>query len=244
MQQLILLYNQISINFFLLQHKFYTNLSFYYDQFNILKLCTIFFIGICTSLTPCFISVLPLIFSSNSTFNNANIFAKISVFIGLITSLLVIIILLYIGNGRFDKIFIHLPLISSFIFVLIALNLLEIINISLFINTINLLPNNLSNIYLQSYLTGFGIGLSCLPCNGSLIVTTMLWLYNSNKMIESLIYLVIYFCSCLLPFVLILLLPFGFVQLKKYIALWDYSIRLVGFYLLTSGCFIFFKQLL
>nr|YP_009300416.1 hypothetical protein BI106_gp006 [Campylaephora sungminbooi]AKU47335.1 hypothetical protein [Campylaephora sungminbooi] len=244
MQQIIFLYNQINIIFYLLQHKFYSNLSFYYDQFNLLKLLSLFFIGIFTSLTPCFISVLPLVLSSTVSFNNFNIFIKLSLFTGLITSLVVIIIVLYIGNGKFNNIFLNTPLVSSFIFIWIALNLLEIISLAFFVNNIDLAKKNFNNIYLQSYLTGFGIGLSCLPCNCSLILTTILWLYNSDKIIESLIYLLIYLLSCLLPFIVIFLLPFRLLKFQKFIGLWDSIIQLGGFYMLTVGCFIFFQQVL
>nr|YP_010865348.1 cytochrome c biogenesis protein transmembrane region [Campylaephora boydenii]WGT74098.1 cytochrome c biogenesis protein transmembrane region [Campylaephora boydenii] len=243
MQQIIFLYNQINIVFYLLEHKLYSNLSFYYDQFNLLKLLSLFFIGIFTSLTPCFISVLPAVLSSTVAFNNFNIFIKLSLFTGLITSLVGIIIILYLGNGKFDNILRKIPLISSFIFIWIALNLLEIISLAFVVNHIDLVKNN-NNIYLKSYLTGFGLGFSCLPCNCSLILTTILWLYNSDKIVESLIYLLIYLFSCLLPFIVIFFLPFRLLKFQKFIMLWDSIIGLGGFYMLTMGCFIFFQQVL
>ena len=244
MQQLSLLYDQINIVFYVLQHKLYTNLSFYNDQFNLLKLVSIFFIGIFTSLTPCFISVLPLIFSSTNIFTNFNVFTKISFFIGLITSLVVIIIFLYIGHSQLKKFFFHIPLISSCVFICIALNLLEIISLTTFIHNVDLKNNHFNNIYLQSYFTGFGVGLSCLPCNFSLIWTTILWLYNSDKMLESFIYLFMYIFSCLFPFIMLFILPFRLLKFYKLIYLWDSIISLGGLYMLAFGCFMFFQQVL
>ena len=244
MQQLILLYNHIDLIFYLLQHKFYVSLSFYYDQFNLLKLLIIFCIGIFTSLTPCFISILPLIFSSTITVNYLNIFTRISLFLGLASSLVIVVLILYIGNGKFDQIFIHFPSVSSFIFIFIALNLLDIVNFAPVVNNINLTKFYISNIYIQSYVIGLGVGLSCLPCNSSLILTTIVWVYNSDKLIESFVYLLVYLFSCLLPFIMIFLLPSKLFKFQKFIDLWDSIVKLGGFYMLMFSSFILLQQLL
>ena len=244
MQQIVLLYNQINVIVYLLQNKFYTNLSFYYNQFNIWKLLSLFCIGVFTSLTPCFISILPLIFSSTTTFNYFNILTNISLFLGLMSSLIIVVGILYISNGKLNQIFIHVPLISSCIFMFISLNFLGIIDFSRFVKSVNFTRYYISNIYIQSYVTGLGIGLSCLPCNSSLILTTILWCYNSDKLIESFIYLLVYLFSCLLPFIVIFLLPSKLFKFQKFIYLWNSIIKLGGFYMLTFGSFLFFQQLL
>nr|YP_009297042.1 cytochrome c biogenesis protein transmembrane region [Ceramium japonicum]AOM66385.1 cytochrome c biogenesis protein transmembrane region [Ceramium japonicum] len=217
MQQLIYFYNDFSVVFYLFKHSLYNNLSIYYDQFNLLKVLSLLFLGLFTSLTPCFLSVLPLIFSSTTLLNYLNS-TKIILFLGLISSLLFIIGLLYIGNDKLYNLFIHIPIISSIMFIFIALNILGIINISYFLTSFNNINQDIfNNIYLQSYFMGFSIGLGSLPCNGSLILTTILWIYSANKIVESCVYLLIYLLGCMLPFAIIFLLPLKFLKFQIYL---------------------------
>ena len=244
MQQLVFLYNKINVTLYIFQHTLYNNLSLYYDSFNLLKLFSLLFIGIFTSLTPCFISILPMILSSSTTLRPVNIFTKSTIFIGFMSSLILIIFIVYIGNGTFIRIANNIPVISSLFLIILALNLLGVTKISFFIDSLFFDQSIFKNIYINAYIIGFSLGLASLPCNSSLIFTTILWLYNSERILESFGYLFIYLFGCLLPFIIILLIPFEFLKFQKWINLWDLIIELGGGYMLTFAVFTFFQQLL
>lgn len=244
MGQLFFLYNKINIILYCFQHSLYVNLSFNDEHINLLNLLSLFLIGILTSLTPCFISILPVVISSTSTFLYLNLLTKIMLFMGLKTSFILIITFLYLGNSQLSHILNNIPFISSLIFISLSLNLLGVINLGFYSKNLNFKNGFLNNMYVQAYLSGFICGLSSLPCNSSIILTTILWVYNSNRILNSLIYLLIYLLGCLLPFFCIFLLPFKLRPFKKFIYFWNYLISFGGFYMLTFGFFTFFKQLL
>lgn len=244
MTQLFFLYNKINIILYIFQHFLYSNLSFHDKSIHFSNLLSLTFIGILTSITPCFISILPLLISSTSTFVNFNLFTKIMLVLGVTSSLFVIITLFSLCNSQLSQVLNKVPLISSFIFISLSLNLLGITNLTLSLENFNLKNNSYNNIYLQSYLSGFGIGLSSLPCNASIMLTTILWLYDSNRIFNSVIYLFVYLLGCLLPFLIFFLLPVKLISFKKFIYFWNYIVLSVGFYMLTFGLFTFIKQIL
>lgn len=244
MNELFFLYNKINMILYFFQHLLYSNLSFHDKSIHFSNLLSLTFIGILTSVTPCFISILPLFISSTNTFVNFNLFTKIMLVLGVTSSLLVVITLLYLCNSQLSQFLNKVPLISSFIFISLSLNLLGITNLALSLEIFNLKDNSYNNIYLQSYLSGLGIGLSSLPCNASIMLTTILWLYDSNRIFNSLTYLFVYLLGCVLPFLIFFLLPFKLVSFQKFIYFWNYIVSFAGFYMLTFGLFTFIKQLL
>lgn len=237
----MLIYNKISVYFYLFQRYIYMIASSKYNFFYFFKLLSIFIAGIFTIFTPCFISLLP-IFLSYASYIKDNIWIKRLYFFGLCSSFIVIIIPLYFSSNKFLNIFAKLPIISAICFILISLNLLNILQISfIFKNTFLNKKKNYS--YLQYYLIGLSIGFSCLPCNASIMLTTILWFSNNSTLLKSILYLFIYLGGCLFPFFIIFYMPVKFYSFDSFIRLWNQVMPLGGILMLSFGSFILFQNL-
>nr|QCI05153.1 Thiol:disulfide interchange protein [Centroceras clavulatum] len=237
----MLIYNKVSIYFYILERYIYVILLSKYNFFYFFKLLSIFIAGIFTICTPCFISLLP-IFLSYASYVKDNLSIKRLYFLGLLSSLMLIIIPVYVSGNKFLNIFTKLPIISAICFIFISLNLLDILQISFIFENFIFSKNERYN-YLQYYLVGLSIGLSCLPCNASIILTTILWFSNHSTLWQSIFFLIIYVIGCLFPFLIIFYIPINFNKLDNFIRVWTQIVPLGGLIMLSFGFFILFQNL-
>nr|YP_009399639.1 thiol:disulfide interchange protein [Digenea simplex]ARW69458.1 thiol:disulfide interchange protein [Digenea simplex] len=170
---------------------------------NFFSICLFFSLGLITILTPCFISIIPLVLSY-ANYTNQQKFNKILFLCGLLNSFFLMLILSNFFSFYifFDKI----SILSSLFLIVIALNLMQILDFSLLSNFFyQIIPNYLKfGFNASSYIIGSFIGLSSIPCNSSIILFVTFWLTNLNNCISFLLYLSIYLLGCLLPLLFLL----------------------------------------
>nr|QCI06711.1 Thiol:disulfide interchange protein [Gayliella sp.] len=236
-------YNYITILFYLLQKQIYLSVLSESNQFDILKITSLLLIGIFTSITPCFLSVTPLLISYTNFFNISFLRKKIF-YLGLLSSFIVIIIIFYYGSYQLRYIFTGLPIFTAILFIVLGLNLLGILSVSIDINILKFYQLNQFNVLIRSYLLGCLIGFSALPCNASLILTIVLWLSKIDNIIQACINLTIYVFGCLLPFIAILYIPINNLKVNKFVNLWNMIISLLAFVILSTNSFILFQEVL
>nr|QCI04021.1 Thiol:disulfide interchange protein [Antithamnionella ternifolia] len=243
--QILKIYHSFQIFFYFFQQKIYLLLSLQNNYYIFFKLICIFILGILTSLTPCFLSSIPLVISYSNSIN-LNSINKNLIILGSFSSLIGLTCLVYLFNYKSNLVLVNIPILSSLIFIIISLNLLDIWDISRFffffdINTLDKV--NYNSIYIQSYLLGISLGLASLSCNIAIIFTTISWLYSHMNFIQLLVFLLSYLLGCIFPFVVIFYLPFQFFKINFFIKLWNYFIPLSGAILLSCGCFSLLTQL-
>jgi len=170
-----------------------------YSDLNLLFFFLLFILGFLTILTPCFMSLLPIVVTYIYS-NSNNKFNKYSFIVGIMNSLVFSLLIsnFYIFN-------IKLPILSSCTLLFISLNLMQIIDFTFVSNFIYMnfggINNNTKNSYFRSYLIGLLIGISSIPCNSSMVLLVVFLL----KQLRSLYILCmfIYLCGCFIPLLLI-----------------------------------------
>ena len=171
--------------------------------------CLLFILsGTLTILNPCLISLFPLSISYFNTYkkpSEKNIFV-----LGLITSTFFSVFVTNFFSYNSFIYIIRFPIFSLIIAIFLSLNLLQILNvfyylnISSFFKRLSLVHNDGStDFFYQSYLTGFIIGFTIIPCNTPILAMVHFWLYNCSSIFVLFIYLFMYFLGCILPFLLI-----------------------------------------
>ena len=239
MIQVSKIYSYMQIIGYSFQQQIYFLIALKNNYYIGIKLICILMIGVLTSLNPCFLSSIPLLVSYVNL-NCMTNWDKTFVILGLSSSLLMMICSIYLFNYKTSILFINLPIISSCILILIALNLLQILDISRFTFTNDFILFNYKNFrnqYLQSYSIGFVVGLGLIPCNIGVIFTTISWFNDSLHLMQSYIFLFIYLIGCMFPFVLAFYLPFQSLKIKIWVNLWHNMIPLSGAFILSFACF-------
>ncbi len=239
MFNLVNLYNLVQIFYYSCQQSIYMFVSFQSSYFGLLKIIYIAILGIFTSLTPCFFSLLPIITSyiTMGYINKTKIKREIFLF-GLISSFIIVILTFYIFNYQSYKLLMNIPLISFGFWILISLNLLQILDISYFFSFIKINTNiYMPNIFIENYITGLAFGLSSISCSASIILTTIFWLSSSENIIQSCIYLCIYLVGCIVPFGFIFYFPLYIKRFNILVKFWNQFIPLSGALILTFSIF-------
>nr|YP_010618626.1 Thiol:disulfi de interchange protein [Rhodomelopsis africana]WAX02639.1 Thiol:disulfi de interchange protein [Rhodomelopsis africana] len=196
----------------------------------------LFFLGLITIFTPCFLSLLPLALAYVNSKKNYSL--NIILFIiGLLTS---VIILIGFTSLVSSSVFIYkLPVLSYFILIVVSLDLMKILSIS----KLNLpfskyiFMSSSSNIFLQSYLIGLIIGFSSLPCNTSILIIATFLVNNLNNIFLVLFYLVIYLTGCLFPLLLILKIKFDYNHFPFLFFIWQSIFPISGSFVFVFSCF-------
>lgn len=243
MSLFIYIYNYANVLFYFLQKQIYLVLLSESSKFYFLKVLSLLFMGTLTSITPCFLSMTPLLISYTNFFNISFV-RKIACYLGLLSSFIILIIISYYGSYQLNNIFIGLPIFTAIFFIILGLNLLGIFNLSVNIKILQIYQLNQLNVLIQSYLLGCLIGFSAFPCNASLILTTVFWLSKVDDIIQCFIYLIIYLFGCLLPFMLILYIPKNIIRVNKLVDFWDFLVSLLAFTILSTNSFTLFQQIL
>lgn len=210
-----------------------------------LNTCLLFiFAGILTILNPCFLSLFPLSISYFNTYTK-QIDKNIFIF-GLITSIFFsILVTNFIGYNSFIYIT-RVPFLSLGIIVFLSLNLLQIFNLSYYLNffSFNKIFNFNEKIDLiECYLTGFIIGLTIVPCNTPIFTMIHFWLYNCHEKVFLFIYLCVYFLSCVVFFLLIFYLLIYYLKTYIFAYLSNIIVPFFGFLTLTTSLFFLLEKI-
>nr|QCI04406.1 Thiol:disulfide interchange protein [Antithamnion hubbsii] len=244
MPNLVNLYNFFQLFYYSCQQSIYFFISLQYSNLFFIKMINIVILGIFTSLTPCFFSLLPIMMSYISISYTSKSQIKSNTFLfGLISSFFVVICIVYLFNYQAYKLLLNIPFISFFIWILIALNLLQILDTSYLLSLLTF--NNkiyLENIFMQNYITGLVFGLSSMSCSASIILTTIFWLSSSNNFIQSCLYLCLYLVGCILPFIVIFYFPLYIRKLDFIVKFWNKVMPISGVFILTSSLFSFLNS--
>nr|YP_009293707.1 cytochrome c biogenesis protein transmembrane region [Rhodymenia pseudopalmata]AOM64389.1 cytochrome c biogenesis protein transmembrane region [Rhodymenia pseudopalmata] len=210
------------------------------DDFDLLMCFIIFASGILTSLNPCLISVLPVMFAYISADQNKNT-DKAYTIVGLLTSFLSIVILGSFFTQGYHAIFNRIPYFESIGLIIIGLNLLDICKPTL------LLPNIVfdSRIFLykkiKNYSIGVILGLVSLPCSTPVLITIVLWISSSSKFILNIIYLGIYTIGYITPIIALFNLNFVYDNITCIKSIRGAIVPIGGCFILGSGILSFLK---
>lgn len=191
-------------------------------------------LGFLTVFTPCFMSMLPLIFTYTYV-NRDQMFSKYLFVIGVMTSIFCTFL---IGNTvNVYPIYSTLPIFSSLFLVLVSLNLMNIIDLTFLTRFFysNFRGVHNVNINLKGYLAGLVIGASSIPCNTSIILFVIFVLKRFYDL--SYLYLLMYLMGCLLPLLVIINVKFNYMKLYP-------SLKFLEFLFPVSGSVLFFFSFL
>nr|QCI06495.1 Thiol:disulfide interchange protein [Erythroglossum lusitanicum] len=240
-----MIYNNYEIILYNLEQKIYDLLSLQINSFTVFISFLILCIGLLTSFTPCFISLLPLTVAYINTRNKSN-FSKNIFFCGLITSLCFIIFISNFININYSYYINSIPIFSSLILLLISLNLLQIFNFSYYFTFINIFLSgiNINNLFFKSYFFGCLIGFSTFPCSTSIIMLFIFWLSHATNFFILLFYLVIYLLGCILPFILFVNLSINYIESFFIFYLWNWIVPISGSIILFMSLFSLLEKIL
>nr|YP_009391167.1 thiol:disulfide interchange protein [Dipterocladia arabiensis]ARW59311.1 thiol:disulfide interchange protein [Dipterocladia arabiensis] len=201
------------------------------------------FAGLLTSLTPCFLSILPLSVSYISA-NKNNYLYKNFFILGILTSLFFFLIISNFINYSYIVYLNRIPFLSFLILILISLNLLQILDFSSYLQIFNNQEIDLSynNRVLHNYMIGLVIGFSTIPCSSPIILLVNFWLHGSTNIFFSIFYFTLYFFGCIIPFLIIFYFVFNILQTYIFIYIWNAIIPLAGFFLLSFSILSFLEK--
>nr|ARW68224.1 thiol:disulfide interchange protein [Chondria sp. (in: red algae)] len=233
------LFEHYQILTYFLYQNIYQFLFFNYHSINLLFFVLLIILGFITILTPCFISMLPLLFTYIYS-NQDHKFNRYLFIVGVMTS---VSFLLFLSNFvNLYSFYNSLPLLSSLFLILISLNLMQVVNftfISSFIYSYIQFINN-PNLNLQSYLVGLITGVSSIPCNTSIILLMVFLLKRLDNL--SYLYVFIYIIGCLLPLLLITSIKIDYKRFNLISTFWDSFFPLSGSFLLFFSFLILLKS--
>nr|YP_009391369.1 thiol:disulfide interchange protein [Platysiphonia delicata]ARW59513.1 thiol:disulfide interchange protein [Platysiphonia delicata] len=194
--------------------------------------------GTFTSITPCFISLVPLstvyINSSSNNFLSKNVFT-----LGLFTSFLVSVIIINLVSFRYLSYISNLPFFSSLILFTFSLNLLQILSFSDLLPSFNtnLVKMEYLGFVLRQYITGFTIGLSMFPCSSPVIIIINFWLIHSSNLVFYTIYLLCYLFGSILPFIVVFSISLDYFKIYFVSNSWNLIAQFSGFIILSFSTF-------
>ena len=226
--------DQYQILTYFLYQNIYKFLFFSYYSTSFVFFGILFILGFLTVFTPCFMSMLPLIFTYTYVSQHQT-FSKYLCVAGIMTS---ICFTLFIGTSL-NVYFIYsiLPTFSSLFLVLVSLNLMNVTDFT-FITSFfysNFRIANGININLKGYLSGLIVGVSSIPCNTSIILLITFILKKPSSL--SSLYLLIYLMGCLLPLLVIINITFDYIRLHPLLKFLEIVFPLGGSVLLLFSFF-------
>nr|YP_009295197.1 hypothetical protein BI108_pgp006 [Dasya binghamiae]AOH77209.1 hypothetical protein [Dasya binghamiae] len=222
-------------------------LSVLFIKINTLSPLVIFlllFTGILTSITPCFLSIIPLSISYINI-NKKNYIYKNIFILGILTSLFLVICITAFINYNYITYIARIPFLSFFILILISLNLLQILNFSFNLKIFNFNKFNFfnRNILLNTYFSGFIIGLSSVPCSSPIVLLINFWLHYSNNILFFLLYLMFYSLGCFIPFIIIFNFLINYLEFYILGYIWNLIIPFAGSIILSFSIFFFLEKI-
>lgn len=221
------LFDQYSAFIYFLQQYFVNALISTSHYYNITLYLIFICLGVITVLTPCFFSILPLLFLSTDLRNNhdKNLFYYI---LGLVTSFCIFILVAHSFSSF--SIFYRIPIFSYLVLIVFSLNFMRILNLSnLYYSFLSALSfTNSQTFAMSNYLIGLVVGLSSLPCSTPilLVVNLLLLTYKTPFFVFiSILFYVLGFILCLLS---ILNLKFLYNRFSYFSMFWNYFTSFSG----------------
>lgn len=184
-------FDSYQFSLFAAQQQLYSFLSLSINSSKISFVFVMFFLGVLTTFTPCFLSIFPLVLAYLNARQN-HLINKNFLFLGLVSSSVLIMFLThFVSYYTFLK---KIPIFSSFVLLLFSLNFLGILDFSFITNLLyqQKYMLNRSSIYIENYLTGFLLGISFVPCNTFIIFLVTFGLTNSMTFLNFIFYLIFY----------------------------------------------------
>jgi len=226
-----------------LQQKIAFLLFFKITYINFSVLAIFFIAGILTSLTPCFISLLPLSLSYLSFSNQFKINKRFFI-LGLFSNLLFIIVSINFISYHYIFYLMHISFISFFVLLIISLSLLQIIDLSLVFKSIFINNNILKvNFNVNSYMMGLLIGFTTLPCSTPIIILINFCLYHADTLFFSLVFLFFYLLGCVSSFIFIFNVIINYLSTYVISFIWNIISPLMGFIILFISLLFFFEKI-
>nr|WMP12183.1 dsdD [Laurencia verruciformis] len=237
------IFDKYQVFLYILYNNVYQFLRINYSSANFFFIPIFIFMGMLTVLTPCFISMFPILImyissTTNQVLNNALFI------LGVMSSVL---LTLFISNSINLYSFVYkLPILSSLFLICIALNLMQVLNL-LFVPDIlysRLHRIKALNINLQSYITGILIGFASAPCNTSIILLFTFLLKHESNNVLVLFDLFVYLLGCFLVLITLLSLKTNFNNSHFYYLnlLWDLIFPLSGSVLFIFSLLLFLRK--
>lgn len=224
-------FDQYSLFVYSLQQYFIRNLISTYSYYQPIVYLVFISLGFITVLTPCFFSMLPLLFLSiNSRHNVGN--SLFYCILGLVTSFCFFVFVTH--SFSFTAMLSQLPLLSYLILVIFSLDFMKILNLSSvyysLLSTLNFSYRQTFN--LSTYITGLLVGLSSLPCSTPILLVVNLLLLSNRNTFFVVLSIICYFIGFILSFFCIFHLKFLYDKFQFFSVFWDYFVS-------TSGSLLF-----
>nr|QCI05447.1 Thiol:disulfide interchange protein [Crouania attenuata] len=214
---------------------------------NVISLYTLFLLllaGFFTSLNPCFLSVLPLSISYINM-QGYNRIKLILFSLGLSTGFLLIILFLHLLSVQSFYFIFNLPLVSSFIFIVIALSFLQVIdlyslNISIFSFNFDLSKVKLN---ISEFFTGMMFSMTTFPCSTPVIISVVFFLSHTKNIFLLFVYMAAYFCGNFLFIFLIFLFLINSINFYLILNMRNIIFQMSGFIMLFFGTLSFLEKI-
>nr|YP_010937606.1 disulfide interchange protein [Palisada intermedia]WKW95674.1 disulfide interchange protein [Palisada intermedia] len=229
---------------YILYNNIYQFLRINYSSANFFFIPVFMCMGILTVLTPCFISMFPILITYvNSTTNQ--VFNKALFVLGVISSVLFILLISNSINlySFVDK----LPILSSLFLICIALNLMQVLDLLFVPKILYSLLSRIEtlDINVQSYMTGILIGFASAPCNTSIILLFTFLIKHESNNVFVLLYLFVYLLGFFLVLITLLNVNINFNNSNFYCLtlLWDLIFPLSGSILFIFSLLLFLRKI-
>ncbi|EAZ92269.1 cytochrome c biogenesis protein CcdA [Crocosphaera chwakensis] len=241
------MFNSLQTQLYHLQQFANKLVSLELEHLSLISITIIFFAGLLTSLTPCMLSMLPITIAYIGGYESQGklqgMRQSVWFSFGLATTLAGLGILAASLGKVYGQIGLGLPIIVSFIAILMGLNLLDVISFQFpSLGETNWISDDLPP-GIRSYSLGLTFGLVASPCSTPVLATLLGWVATKQDLILGGILLLAYTVGYVLP--LILAGTFT-ATLKKLLELrrWSTWINPVsGFFLIVFGMFSLLSRL-
>ena len=227
MLQLSQFFDKYQVLLYVFYQNVYEFLSGTYNFTSPVYFFLLIIMGILTVLTPCFVSMLPFLFTYVTSVENQALTNVLFVF-GVISSVFLTFLL---SNSMSSYTFFYkLPFYSYLILILVSLNFMRILNFSFFTRFFSYPLGKFMtlNVNLGSYIMGIVIGFGSTPCNTSIILIVIFLLKHSPNILILSFYLLLYLLSCFFTLLVILDFKIDNKNFAYFIFLWNSIFPLTG----------------
>lgn len=198
--------------------------------------------GIITGLSPCIVSIFPMLLVYLGLYDSKQM-NQVFFLLGLIMTQLIILCIVSMVGYRYYTLSIVLPLLSSILYILIGLIILQIFSINII--KVNLELSFISNISMRNIVFGGLLALNTLPCVIPIVLTVFNIVFTSDNYVVVFLYSIVYLFGYTCPILLLsfIVRQFKSSQLFKFFVVNNLYRLLGGFFMLSSGVFKLLKMI-
>lgn len=171
-----------------------------------LSIAIVLFAGLLTSLTPCMLSMLPIMVGYMGGYDADNrgqaIAQSLSFALGLATTLAALGLIAGLVGKLYGQVGVGLPIVVSILAILMGLNLLEALPLPLPSGGSLDFLNRGMPLLLKSYLLGLTFGIVASPCSTPVLATLLGWISTTGNPTLGAALLLAYTVGYVLPLVL------------------------------------------